>query len=348
MFRSRRPRRPHPRRPAGRGGPRPAQRVGSTGRPAVGEHHHQAAARAVARLLPHHHVAGRQQPLRQRRFPAGVEAAPACGLRCEPTTSAAARPGPAAAERDHRDLVPTLICIAQQRQRGAADRRHPITRRHRARRVDDEDHQIAFAAFANRAADVIGSRTAADPVAAGDRAAASSVANMCTPVTLVGLRCRGRRSFRCGCAHATVGQVRPPPRRAPPAPGSGRRRTGAALGRDFRCSNYRCGAGCSESVCDAPPPPGGSGSGSGPVIVGLLACVCAIASSSCWGSRPGSSNGSRLRRCGSASSAATRMSSSPTVSRSAPRCVRDRGAGHHQVGAHPVDVECRAQRGDAA
>ena len=30
----------------------------------------------------------------------------------------------------------------------------------------------------------------------------------------------------------------------------------------------------------------------------------------------------------------------------APGRVRDGGAGHHQVGAHPVDVERRAQRGD--
>ena len=61
-----------------------------------------------------------------------------------------------------------------------------------------------------------------------------------------------------------------------------------------------------------PPPFGGSGSGSGS---GSPACSCvdAIASSSCWGSSPGSSNGSRLRRCGSASSAATRMSDSSTV-----------------------------------
>ena len=31
----------------------------------------------------------------------------------------------------------------------------------------------------------------------------------------------------------------------------------------------------------------------------------------------------------------------------APRGVRDRGARHHQIGAHPVDVERRAQRRDA-
>lgn len=33
--------------------------------------------------------------------------------------------------------------------------------------------------------------------------------------------------------------------------------------------------------------------------------------------------------------------------RAAPGCVRDRGAGHHQIGPHAVHVERRAQRRDA-
>ena len=177
------------------------------------------------------------------------------------------------------------------------------------------------------------------------RAAASSVAKTCTPWPSSGSVVDDTDR---PCA---VARTRPPTWRALPhtrhhqRPGSEDARRSRA-GAWSSVTNYlavgviRIGRRRASAVRGS-----GSGSGSGSPA---CSCVCAIASSSCWGSSPGSSNGSRLRRCGSASSAATRMSSSSTVSSSAPRRVRDSGARHHQVGAHPVDVECRAQRGDAA
>ena len=165
----------------GRRGPGPAQRVGPTRGPAVGEHHHQAAARAVPRLLPHHHVARGQQTLRQRGFAAGVEARQPAAGDVHRRRRRQQHLRLLAAEGDHGDLVAALIRVAQQRQRGPADRRHPVARRHRPRRVDDEDHQVAFAAFANRAADVVGRRSRPRPGAAGDPPRRAASPNRCTP-----------------------------------------------------------------------------------------------------------------------------------------------------------------------
>ncbi len=57
----------------GRRHSRAPQRIGAAGGSPIGEHHDQAAPRAVTRLLPHHDIPRGQQPLRQWRFPAGVE-----------------------------------------------------------------------------------------------------------------------------------------------------------------------------------------------------------------------------------------------------------------------------------
>ena len=128
---------------------------GDAGGTPVGEHHHQTAPRPVTRLFAHHNIACGQQALRQWCFPAGVEPG-------QPATSDVHRRcwrqqqlGVLLPERDHGHLVAALVRVSQQRQRGTADRRHPVARGHRPRGVDHEDHQIAFAAFPDRPTHVV-------------------------------------------------------------------------------------------------------------------------------------------------------------------------------------------------
>ena len=126
-------------------------------------------------------------------------------------------------------------------------------------------------------------------------------------------------------------------RRGRCGPGSGSRLLGVR-GRGLR-------PGVASALGGRPSPPRVRvGSSSGRRVRRRLASRSA--SSSCCSSSPGASNGLRRRRCGSASRAATRMSSASTVVAAAPGRVRDRGARGDDVGAHAVDVERRAHRGD--
>ncbi len=93
----------------------------------------------------------------------------------------------------------------------------------------------------------------------------------------------------------------------PLAASADRRPVGAVAGRGAR----PVAVGPASGGGAPPPPPSGSGSGSG------SGSASRRASSSADSSTPGSSNGSRRRRCGSASRAATRTSCSATTS--APR-----------------------------
>ena len=315
MFRSRRRPRPHPRRPAGprRPAPGPSGSGPPVARPSVSTTTRLRRARSRA--------FSRTTTSRAASSPCASGVLPPVSKRASRRAGDVHRrrrrqqqPWRPAAERDHRDLVATLISVPQQRQRRATDRRHPVARRHRTRRVDHEDHQVAFAALPDRAAHVVGfrPRTARPPLPTrgGQQGARRHArrgpvrARLSTTPTGSGAVARPRPPARCALPHTGHHQ----------RPGAEDAAAGAALGRGVGAvSELPCGGrSIRRPSSDAPPPPGGSGSGSGS---GRPACsrACAIASSSCCGSSPGSSNGSRRRRCGSASSAATRMSSSATV-----------------------------------
>ena len=112
-------------------------------------------------------------------------------------------------------------------------------------------------------------------------------------------------------------------------------------------TNYLAVQGDPNRFVDEPPPFGGSGSGIGLVVAGLLLRL-RHRLVELLGVQPGI-----VERVAPAPVRQGQLGGHPDVLfvdgvRSAPRRVRDRGARHHQIGAHPVDVECRAQRGDAA
>ena len=73
---------------------------------------------------------------------------------------------------------------------------------------------------------------------------------------------------------------------------------------------------------------------------------CERRSSSRCRSRPGCSNGLRRRRCGSANSAAVRMSSAVTSSATVPRRQRSCRLVQHQVGTQTIDLELAAEPAD--
>ena len=122
----------------------------------------------------------------------------------------------------------------------------------------------------------------------------------------------------------------------------------ASAGDDSNC----CCAGrlSADPSADAPPP-GGSGSGlvgSGVGVGGLCAPASAIASSSRSRIQAGI-----VERIAATTVRQRQFGGHPDVLLgdrfgAPPGGVRDRGAGHHQVGAHTVDVERRTQRGDPA
>ena len=138
----------------GRGSLAARKRIRATSGPAVGDHHHQRTPGAVLDPLADHHIAGGQQTLGQRCGAAGVEPGEPSGGGVRRGRRRQHQPGAIGPEGDHRDLVATLIGIAQQRQCRTADRGHPIPRRHRPGGVHDEDHQVALTADPFGAADV--------------------------------------------------------------------------------------------------------------------------------------------------------------------------------------------------
>ena len=157
------------------------------------------------------------------------------------------------------------------------------------------------------------------PAATRRFAAASSVANRCTPWPCSGVAL----APIIAPTVLRAGERRPAWPSPTPGTVSARVRNAGDGGAEGRVDGDEFGwrrvvSAVSSADC---PPPGGSGSGSDPSSAEADSAASSAeadsAASRSPGSIPGSSKGSRRRRCGSASSAATRMSSSLTES--APR-----------------------------
>ena len=107
------------------------------------------ASRGSRTSFAQHHLAGRQQSLRRVAFCRRCASLPSGGPRCRPRTWAAGRVRLRVPRtRDHGDLVAALVGVTQQGDDGAGHGGEAVARGHRPGRVDDENDQIAFSAFA--------------------------------------------------------------------------------------------------------------------------------------------------------------------------------------------------------
>ena len=320
------------------------------------------------------------QQLGARSRPAASGVRPPVGSVGQPARRpASTRPGgrerharrPVAAEGDQADLVAPLVGVEQQRQHGALHRRHPRARSPSSRwRRTTKSDQVALAALERGLAQVLRRRPDRAPAAAAARTAGAA-RRAWHGGGQVQRRGRGRRAGATPRPRSETRRARAPAGRPAPMPGTS---VAVRNGRRTACRPprraQRRAAAPSRSSSSLPPPgPRSRALSRTSVAVGATAVRAAAVGGRRAGSssgpscpaasveglrrasrrrRPGASKGLRRRRCGRASRAATRTSSSVTTSRPRPGGVRDGGAGGDEVGAQAVDVEGGADRGDLA